>query len=103
MTYSNDRPVIQAKNFLDSALAAQLHLREQYELPMREQDRTVIAASHQQINYGLKCAEVSALVAIAEHLETLASRSFDDHADEALLVATDEDAPVPFVPTGRVR
>lgn len=60
-----------ADNFLQSALAAQLSLREQYDMPGTYQDQKKIAGLHQTINYALKAGEVSALITIGQWLEIL--------------------------------
>lgn len=61
----------------EASQAASLALRDQYDLRPGDQDKVLIAGLHQQINYGLKSAEVCALIAIAMHLETLAGLSLD--------------------------
>lgn len=83
----NHNHVSQAERFLEAALAAQLHLQEQYDLPKPHQDPTRIAALHQAINYGMKAAEVCALIGIGQELRTLNEESFEDHADQALRLA----------------
>lgn len=83
----NDNHVTTAERFLESALSAQLHLQEQYDLPKHHQDPTRIAALHQAINYGMKAAEVSALIGIGQQLRDLNEVDFEEHAAAALRIA----------------
>jgi len=57
-----------ARNSLEAARAANVALREAYAPPGPPPAPAHVAGLHQAINYGLKTAEVEALIAIAEAL-----------------------------------
>lgn len=67
------RPALdQADRCYEAALAAQEALREEYAKHAFDRSQPRIAELHQAINYGLKAAEVSALIGIGRALERLA-------------------------------
>ena len=58
-----------AEEYLSASRAAQGSLKASYASPDRDTAR--IGSLHQAINYGLKAAEVSALIGIGQQLEAL--------------------------------
>lgn len=68
---TNNNAVVTAKNFLAAAREFQLDLQDEYDQPRDLRDQGRIAGLHQQINFGFKSAEISALIGIAEELQIM--------------------------------
>lgn len=63
------QPLEQARRALRASQANYTTLKDEYSKP--EADNRKVGGLHQSINYGMKAAEISALIAIGEQLEAL--------------------------------